>query len=70
VSAGDKNYGDANNGASIKEARIAFGFTQKQFAKIIGVRQATVADWENGRVTPSRLAQLALINFGLNGPKL
>jgi DNA-binding transcriptional regulator YiaG len=70
LNADNKNYGNANNGDCIRSARIAFGFTQKQFANIIGVRQATVADWENKRVVPSRLAQLALINFGLNGPKL
>lgn len=63
------NYGWADRPDNIRRCRKAYGHTQVQFAKLLGVRQATVADWENGRVKPSRLAQLALINFGMNGPR-
>jgi DNA-binding transcriptional regulator YiaG len=58
----------ADRGADIETIRTQFGYSQLDFAKILGVRQATVSDWETGKRKPSRLAQLAMINFGLSGP--
>lgn len=40
----------------IKKLREKLGETQEQFAERIGVRQATVADWETGRRKPSPMA--------------
>ncbi len=40
--------------------RQQYKMTQSQFAEYIGVRQATVSDWENGKATISRLAKLAI----------
>lgn len=55
-------------GVDIATTRMVYGYSQSDFAKILGVRQATVSDWEQGKRKPSRLAQLALINFGMSGP--
>ena len=38
---------------SIKEARKALGLTQEQLAKLVGVTQGTVAQWECGLTHPS-----------------
>ncbi len=59
----------SNNSEHIRQVRESFGYSQSQFAKVLGVRQATVSDWEKGKVKPSRLAQLALLNLGMSGPR-
>ena len=41
------------NGELIKALRLHMGLTQAEFAEHIGVRQATVSDWENGQL-PAR----------------
>ncbi|MEG4529390.1 helix-turn-helix transcriptional regulator [Microcoleus sp. D2_18a_D3] len=41
------------NGELIKALRLHMGLTQAKFAQHIGVRQATVSDWENGQL-PAR----------------
>ncbi len=38
---------------NIREAREAKGMTQEQFAKMVGVTQGAVAQWENGLTHPS-----------------
>ncbi len=40
----------------IKSAREKLGMAQNEFAARLGVRQATVSDWERGKVKPSALA--------------
>ena len=37
----------------IEEARKAKGLTQEQLAKLVGVTQGAVAQWENGQTHPS-----------------
>lgn len=39
--------------AEIRAIRLARGETQVQFAETIGVRQATISDWETGKHSPS-----------------
>jgi len=46
--------------SEIEKTRDGLGLTQEQFAKRVGVRQATVSDWERGRSRPSRMAQIIL----------
>jgi DNA-binding XRE family transcriptional regulator len=45
---------------SLKQARRAFGLTQRQLAEQLGVAANTVARWERGELDPSRLAFLAI----------
>ena len=40
--------------------REVFGLTQKEFAELAGVRQATVSRWEAGELSPD-LTQLSAI---------
>jgi len=40
----------------IKEARLALGLTQKEFADAIGVSVCAVNRWENAHTHPSQLA--------------
>jgi DNA-binding transcriptional regulator YiaG len=42
------------NSELIKELRLHMGLTQAEFAKQLGVRQATVSEWENGVYEPTR----------------
>lgn len=39
-------------GVRIREARIAAGYTQAQFAIAVGVDQANVSRWERGIASP------------------
>ena len=48
---GNKDWGNL-----IRAIRAKYGMTQEQFAAKLGVTFASVNRWENGRVTPSRLA--------------
>jgi DNA-binding XRE family transcriptional regulator len=47
----------------IKRVRTELGLSQKDFAERMGVRQATVSDWETGKQTPSRMARRLLDRF-------
>lgn len=38
---------------SIREARLAKGITQDQLAKLLGITQGAVAQWEKGLTHPS-----------------
>jgi DNA-binding transcriptional regulator YiaG len=42
------------NSQSIKALRLQMGLTQAEFATQLGVRQATVSEWENGIYEPTR----------------
>jgi len=44
----------------IKTLRSRLGLSQSAFAKRMGVRQATVSDWETGKQEPSRMARRLL----------
>jgi len=44
----------------IKKLRERLGDTQAAFADRVGVRRATVTDWENGTKVPSRMAEILL----------
>lgn len=53
-------------GVLIRATRTELGLTQEQLASKLGVTFASVNRWENGRVTPSRLA-LKQIEMLING---
>ena len=44
----------------IKQLRKKLGESQVKFAERVGVRQATVAEWETGKKKPSPLAETVL----------
>ena len=41
---------------TIKAARLEAGLSQNEFAKAIGIKVATLRDWEQGRFEPPPLA--------------
>lgn len=41
-------------GAAIREARLALGLSQAQFAKKLGIQVCTLSHWENEVDVPSR----------------
>lgn len=47
-----------NIGLTIKEARLAKGFTQEELAEKVGVKKSAVAKWENGRVSEIKRTNL------------
>ena len=47
----------------IKQVRGYLGLSQTEFADKLGVTFATVNRWENGRVMPTKLAQIKLYEF-------
>lgn len=51
---------DAWPPGSIKKLRDDMGLTQQEFADRIGVRQATVSDWEQAKTTPQPMAMRLL----------
>lgn len=48
------------SGPHITEYREITGMSQAELAEQLGVRQATISDWEQGKAEPSRLAQQKL----------
>lgn len=51
----------------IIESRAKLGYTQFQLARVLGVDQSTVSNWETGRRIPGGLEMLALqrlLGFG------
>ena len=46
-----------NIAEELKKLRQQQGWSQKDFARNLGVSFATVNRWENGKTKPSRLAQ-------------
>lgn len=57
-----------NVGQRIRKLRLSLGLTQEQFGTIIGNKNTTVANWENGHKTPL-LKTLEKIIDTLNLPK-
>ncbi|GBD26065.1 hypothetical protein HRbin30_01392 [bacterium HR30] len=47
----------------IAALRRRLNMTQEEFAHAIGVTVSTVNRWENGHITPSRLARRAMENL-------
>lgn len=43
--------------------RTALGFNQQKFARLLGVRQASLSDWEKGKRTPSPLAKERILKM-------
>jgi transcriptional regulator with XRE-family HTH domain len=50
----------------IKELRYSLGLTQRQFAKLLHVTQATVNWWEAGKYEPSNTAKMLLASVRNN----
>lgn len=50
--------------ARVKRLRMNLGLTQSELAEQMGVRQATVSDWENGYIEPSPMARRLLAALG------
>lgn len=50
-------------GALIKAVRKEMGVSQKEFANKLHVSFSTVNRWENGHVTPNRLAIVTLVEL-------
>jgi putative transcriptional regulator len=46
--------------SSVTEARTKSGFSQSQFATLMGVSKRTLQEWEQGRRKPSGAAQTLL----------
>lgn len=49
----------------IQEIRTSLGFNQQKFAQLIGVRQASISDWEKGKRSPSPLAKERILKMSL-----
>lgn len=50
-----------NVGQKIRKLRLSLGLTQNQFGAMIGNKNTTVANWENGYKTPSPNIQYKII---------
>jgi len=51
----------------VVEARIAAGFSQADFARLLGVSKRTLQEWEQGRRKPSKAA-ITLLRIALKHP--
>ena len=51
----------------IIEARNKIGFTQDQFAELLGVSKRTLQEWEQGRKKPSKAAN-SLLRIAIKRP--
>ena len=47
----------------VRELRIKLGFTQAEFAKLLGCRQQTVSEWELGIYSPANAYGRLLSNL-------
>jgi DNA-binding transcriptional regulator YiaG len=47
----------------VKEVRRQLGLSQEELARELGVSFATVNRWENGKTTPSKMAQTVWRQF-------
>ena len=63
-----KNIGDQFNssiGAQLRKLRTkVLGCDQKAFARLLGVSQAIVSQWESGRYKPSPMAMMSIGKLG------
>ena len=50
-------------GQKVRYVRKKLGYTQTEFAKVLGVSFASINRWENGQVAPSGLAARAFYEF-------
>lgn len=41
---------------AVKQLRDDLALSQSEFARLVGVRRATVSDWERGAAVPRRIA--------------
>ena len=55
--------GEANFLSKIRQLREAQGLTQQALASRVGVTQATVSDWENGKITPDVVRAVKLADL-------
>jgi putative transcriptional regulator len=53
----------------IRMLRKQIGYTQEDFAKLLGVSFVTVNRWENGVAQPSRLAWQKILEIEENPPE-
>jgi putative transcriptional regulator len=53
----------------VVEARQKVGFTQEQFATLLGVSKRTLQEWEQGRRTPSGAAN-SLLKIAIQRPEI
>ena len=49
--------------SKIRQMREARGMTQQDLAKTIGVSQATVSDWESGKINPDLVRAVKLADL-------
>lgn len=54
----------------LKRLRKKLGMTQSEFGSRMGVRQATVSDWETGKQSPSPMARRLLDRIASSGRQL
>jgi DNA-binding XRE family transcriptional regulator len=47
-------YPNRTLGERIKKWRLEYGLFQKDLAKMIGVNEMTIVNWEKGRTKPTR----------------
>lgn len=52
-----------NTGSRLMSLRHNRGVTQAELAEALGVTQATVASWENGRRDPAKEYKIKLANY-------
>lgn len=57
------------DGAEIRAAREARGWTQEQLAAQVGVGQRTVGNWERGETIPKNRAGRLREVLGINGAR-
>lgn len=50
-------------GQEVRYVRKKLGYTQAEFAKVLGVSFASINRWENGQVAPSSLAARTFYEF-------
>ena len=58
-------YSTEEIGGFVRDARKARGFTQVEFAKLIGTSHATLSNLEQGRSVSSELLVRALLILGM-----
>ncbi|MCC6154854.1 MAG: helix-turn-helix domain-containing protein [Candidatus Hydrogenedentes bacterium] len=54
---------------NVREIREKLGLTQTDFAKLLGVNQAAVSHWENGKRTPQGPALTLMGQLSEHGKK-